>query len=56
MCPHAYALTGKWLINERAHGWEFSDDLVVILIDVQPAAAGERIFLHCQGLKQSYLC
>lgn len=55
MSQHAYALTGKWLIDERARGWQFSDDLVVILIDIQPAAAGERIFLCCQGLQQSYL-
>lgn len=48
-------LTGKRLIDECSGSRKLSDDLVVIFIDVQPAATLERIFLHGQGLKQSDL-
>lgn len=49
------SLTGQRLINGRSFSWKLSDDLIVIFIDIQPAATFKRIFLHRQGLEQSDL-
>ena len=43
------------LMRAPESGWKLSDDLIVVFIDVQPAATLKRIFLHRQGLKQSDL-
>jgi len=48
-------LTGQRLFDELSGGREFSDDLIVVLVDVQPTATFKRIFLHRQGLEQSDL-
>lgn len=48
-------LTGQRLFDVRSGSWKLSDDLVVVFVDVQPAATLERIFLHRQSLEQSDL-
>lgn len=49
------SLTWQRILNEGCCGWKLSDDLIVIFIDVQPAATFKEIFLHRQRLKQSDL-
>lgn len=50
-----YVLTWQRLIDERSSGWKLSDDLIVVLVDVQPAATMEGVFFHWQRPEQSEL-
>lgn len=48
-------LTGQRLGNERSGRRKLSDDLIVVLVHVQPAAALKQVFFHRQGFQQGDL-